>query len=66
MRLIGWHFANNNDTTTLAAVADALVSSLRDAGVSPLSVATAELTTAFLLVWIAGAPIDSVRSFGLT
>jgi hypothetical protein len=34
-----WHFANNNDTTTLAAVADALVSSLRVAAVSPLSVA---------------------------
>ena len=32
------HFANNNDTTTLAAVADALVYSLRVAGVSPLSV----------------------------
>ena len=32
------HFANNNDTTTLAAVANALVSSLRVAGVSPLSV----------------------------
>ena len=34
-----WHFANNNGTTTLAVVADALVSSLRVAAVSPLSVA---------------------------
>ena len=33
------HFANNDDTTTLAAVADALLSSLRVAAVSPLSVA---------------------------
>ena len=34
-----WHFATNNDTTTLAVVADALVSSLRVAAVSPPSVA---------------------------